>query len=62
MKIIELTSARTGLKIAFFVTGNITVAEIKEEGKTLLNDGNHNNGGWMVKESYEEVIKKLKEA
>jgi hypothetical protein len=33
-----------------------------KEPEVRVMDGLHNNGGWSVKESYEEVIAKIDEA
>ena len=58
MKLLELT-LNSGDKITFLVNGTFSVRA--DEFGTKVQDGTHNNGGWPVQESYQEVIKKLKE-
>ena len=47
----------------FFVTksSNFVVSGGHEDG-TRISDGIHNNGGWVVGESYQTVVKKITEA
>jgi len=60
---VELTSGRN---LTIFFNNNIAVldhkSKVRNENYTTVLDGLHNNGGWEVNESYEEVIEKIKKA
>ena len=49
-----------GKAITFVVASNITIVETPNG--TRIVDGNHNNGGWVVRQSYEEVVTAFTEA
>ena len=49
MKIFNLT-LESGKKITVVLSGNATFSDNRYQ------DGTHNNGGWPVKESREEII------
>lgn len=74
MKILELTSTgREPSKTAFIFSDdeklNMVVYEFMKNNyghepptlTTNITDGLHNNGGWEVKETYEQVLEKLRE-
>ena len=52
MKVIEL-ELKSGEWATFFISGNVTLSTF--EGETRLDDGHHNNGGWRLADSYDEV-------
>ena len=53
MKTIELTLV-SGSPVTFFVAH---IKNIVDGGRTTtINDGTHNNGGWHVQETYNEVL------
>lgn len=54
----DLTS---GNKVTIFLSGTITV-QTDREGQVYVLDGLHNNCGWKVKGSYQEVVQKIKMA
>ena len=54
-KITVTTGKDTPLTIYF--SNNISV--IKKDHGCCIMDGLHNNGGWLVTESYDEVISKI---
>jgi hypothetical protein len=63
---IELTSISKN-SITIYFSGNLTVqsylkSALTGEIEVIVMDGNHNNGGWTVLESYEEVIAKIDQA
>jgi hypothetical protein len=62
MKYIQLTT-RQGGKVTIFISSNANLAVCVGVAKevTVL-DGLHNNGGWQVTESYEEVIAMIQAA
>lgn len=47
--------------LTIYFAGTLSVFTVKdtntEELEIRVMDGNHNNGGWAVKESYDDVIK-----
>jgi len=43
-------------KIDFIINGNVAY------GDNFFQDGNHNNGGWKVEETREEIRSKINEA
>ena len=61
MKLLELTLSN-GNPTMFIIDGNFNVTKWDSESGVgcVINDGNHNNGGWKIKESYEDVIAKIK--
>jgi len=46
-----------GKPITIYFSNTLTVIPNIPIGGSIIQDGNHNNGGWMVEESYDEVIK-----
>jgi len=56
MLIITLTSLNSEEKIDFIINGNVVYYD------NYLQDGNHNNGGWKVKETRKEIRMKIDEA
>lgn len=54
----DLTS---GNKVTIFLSGSITV-QTDADGQVYVLDGLHNNGGWKVKGSYQDVVRKIKMA
>jgi hypothetical protein len=62
---VELTTT-DGNKVTIFFSTNLTVVQSKntntKEPETCVMDGLHNNGGWHVKESYDNVIRAIKDA
>jgi len=60
MILIEVT-LKSGRKATIGLSGNFVVYE-KDDGGCRLADGVHNNGGWDIKDSYKEVINKIKKA
>lgn len=57
---IELTVAASGNKVCIVDHNSITFAENKrEKANCQVMDGRHNNGGWFVIETYEEVKAKI---
>ena len=63
MKLLELTLSN-GNPTMFIINGNFNVTKWNVDSDSnvgcVINDGNHNNGGWKIKESYEVVIAKIK--
>ena len=63
-KVTLTTSPNT--PVTFYFTTNLAVTTCKNSNSKELEvrvlDGLHNNGGWTVTESYEEVIAKIDEA
>ena len=59
MIIIEVT-LESGNKAIIGLNSNFVVYEKNKSCRIV--DGVHNNGGWYVKDSYEEVIKKIKKS
>jgi len=57
MIIIEVT-LKSGDKAIVGLNSNFVIHE-ENKGCRIV-DGVHNNGGWHVKDSYEEVIEKIK--
>jgi hypothetical protein len=53
-------------KVTIYFANNLTVCTARNsnsrELETRVMDGNHNNGGWTVQESYDEVIKLIDNA
>ena len=65
MKAIQLKLKHGGWA-TFFLSGNFSLHERREykgnrdiEIVTVLNDGNHNNGGWELEDSFSEVNEQL---
>ena len=61
MRAVELT-LYNGSKTTFICNSNVNICEAQDEYgkyKCIVNDGNHNNGGWKIKESYETVVSKF---
>ena len=59
---IELTIASSGNKLTIVDHNSISFADIsdgKSQANCLVLDGRHNNGGWRVCETYEEVKAKI---
>jgi hypothetical protein len=59
---VELTTS--GGSVVIYFNGNLTVhryvtSMLTGAAEIKVIDGNHNNGGWLVLESYEEVIAKI---
>jgi hypothetical protein len=57
MKVVELDLI-TGSQVTIFFNTNIAI-HYNAEGQVIVMDGRHNNGGWKVKGSYDEVINKF---
>ncbi len=57
MKTIELTLV-DGSKITFFVAHIKNI--VSGWQLTTVNDGTHNNGGWKVQETYDDIIALIK--
>ena len=57
--IIELTleDKETGVPVTLHLTGNFSVTPT--ETGSVIDDGEHNNGGWRVRESYDEVTERI---
>jgi hypothetical protein len=61
MIVLNLTSAcAPHPKITFYINGNFTVSRSHNANRdgtydTVVNDGSHNNGGWSVQESPEDI-------
>jgi hypothetical protein len=51
----------TGQWATFFLSSGFAINERTIEGKTLcvLHEGNHNNGGWELADSYDEIKYRL---
>ena len=49
----------SGSEITIYFSNTLTVINSKVDQNVKILDGLHNNGGWMVKESYETVIAKI---
>ena len=49
----------SGSEITIYFSNTLTVINSKVDKNVKILDGLHNNGGWMVKESYETVIAKI---
>ena len=61
MKMITLTLADTKAKCNF-VLGNANFTFYSDsDGVTRFQDGNHNNGGWTVLESVDEIVEQLRD-
>jgi hypothetical protein len=52
--------------LTIYFAGTLSVVSYKDKDTEKLEirvmDGNHNNGGWSVKESYDDVIKLIDNA
>jgi hypothetical protein len=62
MKVIAVElQLRHGQWATFFLSSGFVVHERTMEGKTIciLNEGNHNNGGWELADSYDEIKYRL---
>ena len=60
---VELTTY-SGTAITIYFSTNLTVqtwlkSQLTGEIEVTVMDGLHNNGGWIVRETYEEVIAKI---
>ena len=51
----------SGDKVTIFLSGTIAVYT-NSRGEVIVKDGLHNNGGWRVKGTYSEVVRKIKMA
>jgi hypothetical protein len=70
MILLELTSQHNQKRV-FIVTDTITVYDIagskiwgvegRVERGCVIDDGKHNNGGWKVEETYDQVVAMIKE-
>jgi len=60
MKIIELTSANDGGKIYINVEHIGHFYESKHKSNTTLGVTTHNNGGFSVKETVQQILDKIK--
>lgn len=65
---LHLTNRHGGSPLHMYLKGNFTVYERLDEHKyranditTVIMDGLHNNGGWHVEESIEEVNRMISE-
>ena len=61
IKCVELELKYSNEPIAIFLSGTLTVYTDKD-GVVRVEDGHHNNGGWCVKGSYQDVVRKIKMA
>lgn len=61
MKFIQLTHTSGGKITIFIGAGNITVYKGTDNSVVVM-DGLHSNGGWKVKETYEEVFNMIRSA
>jgi hypothetical protein len=60
MNSIELPLVSGG-KVLICMANNITVHKNKD-GEVRVLDGLHNNGGWTVKMTYDQVVSKINES
>ncbi len=65
---LHLTNKHGGLPLHMYLAGNFTVYHRTDERRsradeitTVIMDGLHNNGGWHVEESFEEVNRMINE-
>lgn len=62
---LHLTNRHGGTPLHMYLTGNFTMYERYDHNKpkaiTVIMDGCHNNGGWHVEESVEEVNRMINE-
>ena len=65
---LHLTNKHGGRPLHMYLTGNFTVYQRMSEHRsranentTVIMDGLHNNGGWHVEESIEEVNRMINE-
>ena len=65
---LHLTNKHGGTPLHMYLTGNFTVYQRMSEHRsranentTVIMDGLHNNGGWHVEESIEEVNRMINE-
>ena len=62
---LHLTNRHGGTPLHMYLTGNFTMYERYDQGNpnasTVIMDGLHNNGGWHVEESVEEVNRMISE-
>jgi hypothetical protein len=63
---VTLTTSETNTPVTLYFTTNLAVCTCRntnsKELEVRVMDGLHNNCGWSVNESYEEVIAKIDEA
>ena len=57
MRVVEFDLV-SGSKVTIFFNTNIAIVH-SDEGQVTVMDGRHNNGGWKVKGSYDEVVSKI---
>lgn len=55
---VQFTLESNNKPITIYFSNTITVIP-NGVGGSIIMDGNNNNGGWSVLESYEEVIKQI---
>jgi hypothetical protein len=49
-----------GSEATFFLnTNNLVVIDSKDKKTCTICDGIHNNGGWKIAKSYDEVVKEI---
>ena len=62
---LHLTNKHGGTPLHMYLKGNFTMYERYDQGNpnaiTVIMDGCHNNGGWHVEESIEEVNRMINE-
>lgn len=52
-----------GGKVTIFLSDTITVqGEASPQPRVYVMDGRHNNGGWQVKDSYDDAVRKIRNA
>jgi hypothetical protein len=54
---------KQGGEVTIFFTDKVTVQKYRNSDgldEVCIMDGMHNNGGWKVKGSYQEVVNKIK--
>ena len=56
---LELEEEETGVPVMLHLTGNFAVVPTETGGGSTILDGVHNNGGWRVRESYDEVTERI---
>jgi hypothetical protein len=62
----KVTLTLTDSKVTIYFANTLSVCTCRntntKELETRVMDGNHNNGGWTVQESYDEVINLIDKA
>ena len=58
---LTLTLAHNGQPLNLFLSGNFAVHHYMDTKDGCIQDGVHNNGGWHVKETPEEILEQIKQ-